>query len=141
MGLAIAQGFDGVHHGYEVADVKYQDTIDKTDEPVRLGIHLKSRTRSKPEGLGRSVRLVKALYTQLFYSAYLALTGRAEIDAIGVSVPNTIHADVLASMRELLNELGFPLLVVDEGDWIKIVDAVLEQLEIGQAVGDQTIQA
>jgi hypothetical protein len=30
------------------------------------------------------------------------------------------------------NHLWFPLLIVDESDWVKIVDAVLEQLEIEQ---------
>ena len=130
LGLAISRDFDGVHHRYETADVKYQDVLDDTDEQVRLGLHLKSRTRPRPRGLGHSVPQVKALYTQLFYSAYLALTGRAEFDVIGISIPNTILEEVVASLRHLVNELGFPLLVVDEGDWVKIVDAVVERLQL-----------
>jgi len=135
LGLAIRQDFDGVHHGYEIADVKYQDTIDKTDEPVKLGVHLKSRTRSKPKGLGRSVGLVKALYTQLFYSAYMALTDdRIHFDVIGISVPNTIHPNVKASMQRLVNQLGFSFLVINESEWVKIVDGVLEQREVEQSL-------
>jgi len=142
LGLTIAKGFDGVHHGYEVADVKYEDVLDDTSEQVRLGIHLKSRRRrSRPKGLGRGARPIRGLYTQLFYSAYLALTGRAEFDVIGISVPNPIDEEVVASMRHLVNELGFPLLVVDEGEWLKIVDAVLEQLEVEQSVRAQVVQA
>jgi len=140
LGLAIAEGFDGVHHGYEVADVKYEDVFDDTGDPVRLGVHLKSRTRSRPKGLGRGARPVKGLYTQLFYSAYLALTGRAEFDVIGISVPNTIHKEVVASMQHLVNELGFSFLVLDECDWLKIADAVLEQLEVEQSPESQDVQ-
>jgi hypothetical protein len=130
LGLAIEKAFDGVHHGYEVADVKYSDTMHDRDAEVRLGIHLKSRTKPRPRGLGRGVRLIKALYTQLLYSAYLARLGRDEFDVLGISVPNTIHDEVIASMKYLVNRLGFPLLVVDESDWLKIVDAVLERSEL-----------
>jgi len=140
LGLAISRDFDGVHHRYEIADVKYQDVLDDTDEQVRLGLHLKSRTKPRPQGLGHSVPQVKALYTQLFYSAYLALTGRAEFDVIGISIPNTILEEVVASLRHLVNELGFPLLVVDEGDWVKIVDAVMEQFEVQGEVEASTTE-
>ncbi|MFW6116634.1 MAG: hypothetical protein ACOC6F_02810 [bacterium] len=141
LGLAIEKAFDGVHHGHEVADVKYSDTIDDVGAEVRLGIHLKSRTRARPRGLGRSVRRIKALYTQLLYSAYLAQLGRDEFDVLGVSVPNTIHEDVIASMKYLVNRLGFPLLVVDESDWVKIVDAVLEQSELNDHTEEVAMQA
>jgi len=141
LGLAIAKGFDGVHHGYEVADVKYEDVLDESGDQVRLGIHLKSRTKPRPRGLGRGARPIRGLYTQLFYSAYLVLTRRAEFDVIGISIPNTIDNEVVTSMRLLVNKLGFPFLVVDESDWLKIVDAVLEQLEIEQAIEVPAVQA
>ncbi len=127
LGLPIGKPFDGVHHGREVADVRYEDAIAETGQAVKLALHLKSRTRPRPQGIGRNVSPVKALYTQLFYSVYLAMTGRAEIDVVGVSIPNTIHEDVVASWTRLANELGFPLVVVDENEWLKIVDAVVEQ--------------
>jgi hypothetical protein len=141
LGLAIAEDFDGVHHGYEIADVKYSDVLDDDALPVRVGVHLKSRTRQRVKGLGRSVRLIKGLYTQLFYSAYLVLSGRAKFDIIGISVPNTINEEVTTSMQLLVNELGFPFLIIDERDWLKIVDAVLEQLEMEQHSGDQSFSA
>jgi hypothetical protein len=73
--------------GHEVADIRYEDWLEDSGEQIKLGIHLKSRTRSKKEGLGRSVRQIKALYTQLFYSAYLALVRRVELDVVGIPVP------------------------------------------------------
>jgi hypothetical protein len=73
-----------------------------TLEPVKLGIHLKSRTTSKKQGLGRSTRRIKALYTQLFYSAYLALVDpNVEFDILGLSVPNTLRHDVITSVTDL----------------------------------------
>jgi len=41
-GYAIDEEFDGVHHGHEVADIRYPDVLLNTGEEVRLGIHLKS---------------------------------------------------------------------------------------------------
>lgn len=128
MGLAIGQGFDGIHHGYEIADVKYGDIIDHIGKPINIGIHLKSRHRPLPQGLGRQVGIIKALYTQTFYSAYLALKGGVQFDAIGISVPNVVKQDVYESIKELLNRLGFYFLLVDENEWLKITDMVLEQL-------------
>ena len=66
MGLAIEKDFDGIHHGYEIADIKYRDVFGELS--IELGIHLKSRTKSRPRGLGRSVYVIKSLYTQVFYS-------------------------------------------------------------------------
>jgi hypothetical protein len=128
MGLAIDKQFDGIHHGHEVADVKYEDVLEDIQKPLKIAIHLKSRQRPKPQGLGRSVGIIKALYTQAFYSAHITLQGKAQFDAIGISVPNTIHESVKQSLRDLLNRLGFYLILVDEDDWIKIMDAVVEQL-------------
>jgi hypothetical protein len=140
LGLAIGEGFDGVHHGYEVADVRYEDTLAETSQHIKVGIHLKSRTRSAPQGLGRSRGPIKALYTQLFYSAYLSLIGSVSFNVVGISVPNAIRQDVLDSMRRLAAELGFSFLAVDETDWLKIADAVLEQLEIDQPAEEKTGQ-
>jgi hypothetical protein len=128
LGLPIELRFDGVHHGHEVADIRYEDALGDTGEQVKLGVHLKSRTRPRKQGLGRSVRQIKALYTQLFYSAYLALVGRIDFDVIGISVPNTIRPDTLDSMKYLVNELGFSFLVIDEDDWLRILDAVFERV-------------
>lgn len=140
LGLAIGAGFDGVHHRYEVADVRYEDALAETGQQIKLGIHLKSRTKNTPQGLGRSTGLIKALYTQLFYSLYLSLIGSAPFDVIGISVPNAIHQEVLDSMTRLANELGVSFLAVDEIDWLKIADAVLEQLEMDRPVDGEATQ-
>ncbi len=131
LGLAISEGFEGIHHGFEVADVIYTDTIEATGERVNIGIHLKSRKdRTKPEGLGRSTGLVRALYTQALYSAYLTLTNRAALDVIGISVPNKIRDDVVESLGYLINELGFCFLVIDEDEWLRIVASVQDQMSV-----------
>lgn len=134
LGYAIGKRFDGIHHGGKIADVKYQDGIEGGDgikRDVNLGIHLKSRTYHRKHGLGRSVECIKGLYTQLFYSVHQVLVGEIGFDIVGISVPNTINADVVGSMQSLVNKLGLPLLVIDEGDWLKIVDCVIEGLKFG----------
>jgi len=129
IGMPIERSFDGIHHAHEIADVQYQDTVDDTDQAVRLAIHLKSHTRSRGRAVGRSVHSIQALYTQLFYSAYAALSERVDFDVIGIAIPNKINTSVIESMQRLLNDLGFSFLVVDETEWLKIVDATLEQLQ------------
>jgi hypothetical protein len=75
--------------------------------------------------------LIRGLYTQLFFSAYQALTDpEIQFDVLGISVPNTLKQDVVESIMYLVNELGFPFLVIDEDEWVKILDGVIEQLEI-----------
>lgn len=130
LGLAIEKAFDGVHHGHEVADVRYDDTIMPDNSPVKVGIHLKSRTTPRRKGLGRSVLPIKALYTQLIYSAYLASSGKATLEALGISIPNTIHADVLRSLTSVANDLGYSFVALGEEEWIKIIDTVFEKLEV-----------
>ena len=123
-GLPIEERFDGIHHGYEIADIKYKDSYNSTE--ISLGIHLKSRATSRPEGLGKSVYPIKSLYTQAFYSAYQVFKGDADFDVIGISIPNTVRKEVVDSIQMLLNKLGYALLVIDENDWLKIFDAALE---------------
>jgi hypothetical protein len=123
-GLPIEKTFDGIHHGYEIADVKYKDSYGDTS--ISLGIHLKSRTKSRPQGLGKSIYPIKSLYTQAFYSAYQVIKGDADFDVIGISIPNRIKKEVVDSIQMLLNKLGYALLVIDESDWLKIFDAALE---------------
>lgn len=129
MGLPIGEGFDGIHHGNEIADVRYQDSIEATGTPVELAIHLKSRVkRTPPKGVGRSKDPIKALYTQIYYSAYAVLSGRIQFDVIGVAIPNSVSVDTIDSMQRILNELGFQFLLVDEDSWLLILDAVLEEI-------------
>jgi hypothetical protein len=123
-GLPIEKAFDGIHHGFEIADIKYEDSYEGT--AINLGIHLKSRTKSRPKGLGKSVYPIKSLYTQTFYSAYQALKGDINFDVIGISIPNAIRKEVVDSIQLLLNKLGYSLLVLEEDDWLKIFDAALE---------------
>lgn len=89
MGLAIDHKFDGKHHRYEIADVTYDDVIDKIDIPVKVAIHLKSRNpHPRTEGEGRGTKRGKELYAQAFYLAYQCLyQNKIDFDVIGISSP------------------------------------------------------
>lgn len=129
-GIPINIDFDGVHHGHEVADLRYEDTYLKTGERKNIGIHVKSRHRSQPaEGMGRSKRQIRELYTQLAYSAYQAATGNQNLQVIGIGIPNTVHQDVIESMQYLVNSLGFTFLLIDELDWEVIISRAFEEAE------------
>ena len=136
MGIAINQQFDGIHHGHEVADIRYTDHLVNGGNQIDLGIHLKSRQNPRVEGLGRSVYAIKSLYTQIFYSAFQALMDQdISFDAIGISIPNRIHPEVIDTIQSLLNQLGFSLLVIEKDDWLRIFDAALTKIffESGEA--------
>ncbi|NLE45217.1 MAG: hypothetical protein GX620_10890 [Chloroflexi bacterium] len=134
MGLAINQQFDGIHHGHEDADVIFGDFEQHSGRETRVGIHLKSRTTPRAQGLGRSVDCIKGLYTQVCYSVYQVARGYLDLDTIGISVPNTLMCDVLASLQQAVNSQGLSFLTVDEADWLKILDSVIEHLSF--AAGD-----
>lgn len=129
-GYVIDEDFDGIHHGHEIADLKYQEALDDTGVNLDVWVHLKSRHKHKAKGLGRSVDCIKALYTQYCYSAYAATTGKKSSDVIGISVPNFINIEVIRNFEYLSNQLGIPLIILDENDWTNIIDAALEKAAI-----------
>lgn len=131
LGYAIDEEFDGIHHGHEVADIRYQDILDETGRELNLGIHLKSREIPRKRGLGRSVSGVKELYAQYCHSVYLAAMDMETLDVIGISIPNNLHGDVIDDFHFLANQLGIPLMILAEDDWIKILDAAIEKAEVG----------
>ncbi len=132
LGYTIDEKFDGIHHNHEVADIRYQDILDDADRPLNLGIHLKSRERPRVRGLGRSVSGVKELYTQYCHSIYSVATRRAKLDVVGVSIPNVLNDEVIENFQYLSKQLGFPLIILSEVDWIKIIDAAIEKAEIDE---------
>jgi len=134
LGLPIGEDFDGIHHGNELADVRYKDTLEASGTPVDIAIHVKSRVkRTPPNGIGRSKDPIKALYMQIYYSAYAVLSGRIQFDVIGAAIPNSVSVDTIDSMQRILNELGFQFLLIDEDSWLLILDAVLEELNFRTA--------
>jgi len=130
-GFAIDEDFDGIHHSREIADLRYPDILDETGEQLNLGIHLKSRERPRSCGLGRTVPSVKGLYTQYCYSAYLAAVRGENLNVIGISIPNVISNDVIENFEYLANQLGYPLIILAEDEWVNILDAAIEKAEIG----------
>ena len=129
-GYAIDENFDGIHHGREIADIRYADFIEENNEQLNLGIHLKSRDTPKRYGLGRSVSAIKGLYTQYCYSAYLAGVRGENLSAIGISIPNLISEEVKENFEFLANQLGFPLIILVEDDWVKIMDNKNEKTQV-----------
>jgi len=128
-GYAIDENYDGIHHGHEVADIKYSDSIITSGQEVNLGIHLKSRISHRYRGLGRSVYSIKGLYTQYCHSAYLSSNANVNLNVIGISVPNSINDDVRNDFQFISHQLGYPLIILDEEDWIKILEVVFEKTE------------
>lgn len=123
-GIPIGEPLDGVHHGHEVADVRYEDGRAVGAPKIHIGIHLKSRARERPQGLGRSHHSVKELYTQLFDLGYRIVTRQERgVDVLGVSIPNRLKDDVRDAFRSLAARLGLQLLILEEKDWLAIVDA------------------
>jgi len=131
-GYAIDEDFDGIHYAREIADIRYSDVLEETGEQLNLGIHLKSRELPKKHGLGRNVASVKGLYTQYCYSAYSAAMRGEDLNVIGISVPNVINSEVVENFKYLANQLGYPLLILSEDEWVKIMDAAIEKAEIGR---------
>jgi hypothetical protein len=129
-GYAIDMDFDGVHHGHEIADIRYDDVLEETGEQLALAIHLKSRVLPKKRGLGRSVSCIKGLFTQYCYSVYLAAMRGEKIDVIGISVPNAINDQVINNFEYLAMQLGFPLIILSEDEWVNILDSAFEKVEV-----------
>ena len=129
-GHAIDENFDGIHQGRKIADIRYRDELDQNREPLNVGIHLKSRERPRSRGLGRGVKSIKGLYTQYCYSAYSTAEKGENLNAIGVSVPNVINDQVIENFEYLANQLGFPLIILAEQEWLKILGAGMEKDEI-----------
>lgn len=126
-GFAIDERFDGVHHGREVADVQYRDTLQNSGEDFFLGIHLKSRERPRPRGLGRSISSIKGLFTQYCHSAYLATLGGENLNVIGISIPNGISDEVRGDFHFIAGQFGYPLIIIEEEDWLRVLDAAIEK--------------
>lgn len=130
LGYAIDEEFDGIHHRHEIADIRYQDTLEETGDQLNLGIHLKSRERPRKKGLGRSVSGIKELYAQYCHSVYSSARRNVNLDVIGISIPNSISDEVIEDFQYLSNQLGFPLIILTEDDWIKILDVAIEKTEV-----------
>lgn len=132
LGYAIDERFDGIHHKHEIADIRYQDISEETGNQLNLGIHLKSRERPRTRGLGRSVSGIKELYMQYCHSVYSSSHRNVNLDVVGISIPNIISDEVIEDFQYLSNQLGFPLIILAEDDWMKILDAAIEKAEVGR---------
>lgn len=127
-GIPIEVGFDGIHHGHEVADIRYEDSLN--GRPVQVAIHVKSKSSSNPpRGLGRTNRRIRELYTQVYYSLYLMAIGRTRFDVLGIAIPNRVSADVIESLGSLINRFGVEFMVVDHQKWVSVFDLARGRLE------------
>jgi hypothetical protein len=127
-GLPINQRFDGIHHQYEVADIRYQDTLVKGNRLVNIGVHVKSRNpHCPPEGMGLSKYQIQGLYKQTVYSAFQSAILGENLQVIGIAIPNVIREEVVSSLAYAVNTLGFSFLVIDEKDWLNVMRLAFEQ--------------
>jgi hypothetical protein len=132
--------FDGIHCGSEHADIKYKDIFWETGTEARLGIHLKSRTPSAKKQLGHGAESVRGLYTQLIHSAYEASTHKVDFNVLGVSVPNEMNNEVRVSLKRTANLWGFPILILEENEWIQIAEEAHQKLHFKKPPGKQTLR-
>jgi hypothetical protein len=129
-GIPIGKKFDGVHHGHEKADIRYEDVLFDDQQLVNVWIHVKSRSQHcPPQGMGRTTLPIQGLYKQVIFSAFEAATKGNKVQVIGIAIPNPIKTDVINSMAYAINILGFSFLVVDDNEWQKIICSAYEQSE------------
>jgi hypothetical protein len=127
-GIPISTKFDGIHHGHEIADIVYTDSIDGVN--CKIGIHVKSAGTDKTKnGLGRSKNKIKELYAQIFYSLYQISQGIENFDILGIAIPNRVSEDVISSMKEILFRYGISFISIDKETWEKIIVSAEECLQ------------
>lgn len=127
-GIPIFHEFDGIHHGFEGADITYRDRIEGRE--ILIGIHFKSKASSNhSRGLGRRNTKIKELFTQVFYSLYRMAINQEHYDVVGISIPNRISDDVITSLECLLLKYGVSFIVIDLDCWIKIISLARENLQ------------
>jgi hypothetical protein len=51
------------------------------------------------------------------------------VQVIGIAIPNKIKTDVIKSLAYAINTLGYSFLVVEEDDWLAIINSALDQAE------------
>jgi hypothetical protein len=131
MGLAIEEEFNGIHNGYELADIKYHDNLfTEENREIYVGIHLKNRDDDPPKrGVGQASIGIKGLYAQLFFTVHKNLIREGVFGLVGVSIPNKIFQETRDAFTGKTKELGVPILVLDEDDWMHITAAALENIE------------
>jgi hypothetical protein len=133
-GIAIDEYFDGIHHGYEGFDLRYDDYDPERNEH-KIGIHLKSRNIRSPKGVGRGDDNIKGLYAQYCYSIYQANENQLDEDIIGISIPNIINQDVIESYRYMSQCFNIPIIILQELDWIRILHRVFELIALDNYSG------
>lgn len=128
-GLAIEEFFDGIHHGYEKADIVYRDTLIDTQGELLIGIHFKSRGNVK-KPIGRGHKNIKEVMSQFVYSLYMNSIGKYKFDVIGISIPNIIEENMRLSFVEVSKLFNTRFICLEEPDWYKIIAKAEENLII-----------
>ncbi len=134
-GIAINEFFDGIHHGYEGADIQYEDNNQNIS--VKVGVHLKSRNPNVKKPIGRGKKSIKGLYAQYCYSIFQVAQSILDEDIMGISIPNVIAPDVLASFRFLAEKFQIPILILQEAEWIRILHTSLEVADLSDITQQQ----
>jgi len=140
MGEAINEPFDGIHSGWEGADIKYKDSLVSDNKRiVNIGIHLKSREKNPPKrGVGQASKGIKGLYAQFFFTVYKQINKNSDFDIIGISIPNKIFSETKDSFTTLSRDLGVNLIILDESDWFRIISAAINNNETNRAFAQKS---
>lgn len=128
-GIPISEGFDGIHHGYEKADVVYTDRDIHSDEEISIGIHMKSRRKVVKGPIGRGHEYIKGLMCQYIYSLYLNRIQKYNFDIIGISIPEILDEDVRSTFIVTSKLYGISIILIEEGDWCQIFKEASNVLE------------
>lgn len=130
IGYVTGLSFDGIHNGYEKADIKflYDENTGKiipfssvtTNGYRKIGIHVKSPEKNDPKNCNNP-KITSAL-GHIITSKF-----RKDFDIIGFAMPNNLNEEILNELEFLCNGLGIDLLIIDKEDWLKVFYYYKEQ--------------
>lgn len=135
-GYCINLSFDGIHNGFEKADVKfcydenklhvYDLELENEKKYLKVGIHVKAGMQDKA-GKSREPRncnnpKITSAIGHIVTSAY-----KKDFDIIGFAMPNKFNENIIQELSYLSKALGIKLLIIDRDDWLKIYTYYNEQ--------------
>lgn len=122
--------FDGIHNGYEGADLKFlynendgnilEFSNDVGKDFKKVGIHIKSPEKNDPKNCNNP-KITSAL-GHIVTSRF-----KRDFDVIGFAMPNNLNEEIISEFEFMCNGLGVDLLIIDKNDWLKIFSYYKEQ--------------
>ncbi len=128
IGYVMSNNFDGIHNGYEMADVKfiYDENMglikefSNKNEGIKVGIHIKSAEKTDPKDC-INPKITSAI-GHIITSAF-----KKDFDIVGFAMPNQLNEEIVKELQFICQGLNIDLLIIDEDDWLKIYSYYDEQ--------------